>query len=156
MDEEEKLKLIGAEVYEVLKNVSKEKYDKLPSGMTKLFKKFENEKLVKKIDPNKSFKEQEISQEAKDIIFFITLDYWLDEEQKERILKNMKMNEQKFNEKYSYENLFKPKQYADETEKKNNDAKDEERQTLVIQRKEKFLNKIINKLKEIFFKKKDR
>ena len=150
INEEEKLRLVGAEVYEVLKSVSKEKYDKVPKSIIGLFKKFENEKIVKKIDPNKSFKEQEISQEAKDIIFFITLDYWLDEEQKKRVLKNMEMNEQKFNEKYSYENLFKPKQEVKKEELGNNEL--EEEQSILVKKKENFFNKFVKILKRIFKK----
>ena len=71
LDDEEKMRLVGAEVYEVLKNMPKYDYDKVPESITSLFKKFENEKIVKKLDLSKGFREQEISQEAKDIIFLI-------------------------------------------------------------------------------------
>ena len=95
MDNTIDFKTVGAEVYEVLRNIPKEEYYKVPREITDAFKAYKDETNQIKIDFNKSFQEQEISQTAKDIIYLISLNYWLTEDDRQKILKKMEMNEEK-------------------------------------------------------------
>lgn len=101
------LGIIGAEVYAVLSKVSKDKYDKIPLNVIKTFEKYKNIASSIKIVPSLEFKKQEISSEAKDIIFVIALNYWLTEQEKEKVIEKMKKNDEKKNITFNYDNLFK-------------------------------------------------
>ena len=97
---------VYAEVYEVLRSVPEEKFYKVPKKLTNFFEKYKGYGKGVKIDLNKRFAEQDISQKAKDIIFCISLNYWLSDEEKDEVVRKMKINEKEYREKYSVDNLF--------------------------------------------------
>ena len=85
--------------------------EKIPSRViTKLCEEAADSNADFYIDTNKSFAEQQISEEAKDLISLIYYDYIAEKDEKEEILKQWNLNEKKYqekqNEKYEYENLF--------------------------------------------------
>lgn len=142
------MQVVGAEVYEVLKNVSKEEYDKVPKKIINLFEKYKNHNDEIKIDLSKSFKEQKISQKAKDIIFVISLNYWLTDEERKQVIKKLNENEKKFNEKYNIEKIFEERKAEKTNEETTNKA--------LVKYEEKWYTKIFNKIRTIipFYKKK--
>ncbi len=137
------LDIIGAEVYAILSNVSKERYNKIPTKITKTFEKYKEAAKNIIIKTNEEFDKQDISKEAKDIIFVIALNYWLTDEEKKNAIKNMNLNEEKLKEKYNIEKMFK---------KRKSKQINKEEVVSIIEKKENIFTKIINFIKK-FFKK---
>jgi len=137
------LNIIGAEVYAVLNKVSKEMYNKVPIKIREEFEKFKEEALKVEIKEDIPFEEQDITKETKDIIFAISLNYWLTEEKRKEVLIKLKENENSLNEKYNVDNIFKKIS-------KENINIDIENKNIVKEQKEKWYIKILNKIKSHF------
>ena len=150
MERIDSLDIAGAEVYELLKYVPREKYYKIPKKVTDLFTKYKDYNIKTKVDKNKRYDEQEISQTAKDIIFGISLNYWITEEEKQKILKEMKLNEEKLKEKYSVDKLFERQtNRITNSENQQIDLEKQENVALVV-KQENWFSKFINFIKGIF------
>ena len=81
-----------SEVLEVLNNMSKEDYNKIPKDMLEMFKTNCNNEYQFRYDLNKKFEQQEISKRAKLILAILFRDYWATPYQKESIVKNEESN----------------------------------------------------------------
>ena len=76
------------EVYEILKAVPKEDFDKIPTEFMQIVKKNMNKNYDFSINLNIDFvKEQEILYETKAILAYVYLNYWATEDEK-RIIKD--------------------------------------------------------------------
>lgn len=139
------LNIIGAEVYAVLSNVSKEKQNKVPPKVFNTFKKYEKYSNNVVIIPNVEFEQQNISKESKDIIFTIALNYWLTEEEREKVLNSMQENEKRKSDKYNPDKIF-----EEFSEKKNKNYQNKE--VVKVEKKERWYVKIINKIKSLLKK----
>ena len=89
--------------------------EKIPSYViAKLCKEAADSRLSFYIDTNKSFSEQTISEESKDLISLIYYDYIAEEEEKKEILKQWNLNDENYQkalrEKYNTDNIFKNRQ----------------------------------------------
>lgn len=82
-----------SEVLEILKSISKEDYDKIPSEEISVFEENKNRNYNFKYNPNKTLNEQNVSKEAKYIIAILFRDYWASPEQKAKIIKKEKQDE---------------------------------------------------------------
>ena len=150
MEKIDKYDIAVAEVCNFLHNIPKQKYDLLPKKLIDLFEKYKDYNIGGKIDLEKSYEEQEISQMAKDMIFIITYNYWLTEEQKCSVLKQMEINEEKLYEKYNSDNLFKNKKtYQEESIEINSTQTSTQ---MIKTDNQNFIQKIINFFKNIFKK----
>ena len=145
------MQIVGAQVYQVLQSVPKDKYYEIPKKITSLFEKYKDCDAGTTIDLNKSFSEQNISKMAKDIIFAISYNYWLTDKQRKETREKMEMNEEEIHKKYSVENLFKDRNK--ETEEAQGTAQDNENKQLVCY-EEKWYTKIFSKIKKLFGKNK--
>lgn len=132
---------ISAEVYAVLKEIPKSEINKIPPKIIKMYEKSNNYSNEIKIDINKKFEEQNISKEAKDIIFLIGLNYWLTEEERKETLIKLNENESALKEKYNVENIFK---------KASNNNEKSISNVLIVEKKEKWYLKIIKKIFKLF------
>ena len=134
------------EVLEILRHMSKEEQEKIPSQMIKTFEEKMDKNYIFKYDENKTFEEQELLIETKAILANIFRDYWASQEQKEKIIAKQNYDrikaEEENREKYNPDNLFK-KKVIDENEEK-------QEQTGLIVYKETILQKILNKFKKLF------
>lgn len=137
------LNIIGAEVCAVLNKVSKERYNKVPIKIREEFEKFKEEAIKVEIKEDIPFEEQDITKEAKDIIFAISLNYWLTEEKKKEVLIKLKENEEALEEKYNANKIF-------EKMSKEEINVDIENKNIVKEQKEKWYVKILNKIKKWF------
>lgn len=127
-----------SEVLEILKYISIEEFNKIPSNMIEMFK--ENASMENKFtyNPNKSLKEQEVSDIARTIIAILFRDYWATDIQREKILIKQSQERNKIQEElYNPNNLFK--------NKKTTIEENIEEQQLVVY-KEPILKKIFNKI----------
>lgn len=132
---------VSAEVYAVLKEIPKSQINKIPPKVIKMFEENKNYSNEIKIDINKKIEEQNISKEAKDIIFLIGLNYWLTEEERKEVLIKLKENESALKEKYNIENIFK---------NTSNNKENSVSNVLIIEKKEKWYLKIIKKILKLF------
>lgn len=101
------------EVYEVLQILGDEYINRIPIQLYKYIEEQRNTKSILEIDVNKDISEQDISEEASNFIAYLNLQYWCNKEEKEKLLKQYRMNdieyEKELNEKYNKDSIFKNK-----------------------------------------------
>lgn len=137
------------EIIELLKYFSIEQVKKIPETKLKVFLKFRDKTYNYKVDETKSFFEQDMMPETKAIFTILFEDYWATDEQKKILMQKEKEAFKELEDKkrnlYNPDNLFKNKK-VNEVEKyiENTDI------TLL---NEKWYNKIIRVLKNIFKRK---
>ena len=99
-----------SEVLEILKYISKEELNKIPSNMIEMFKANASTESKFVYNPEKTVKEQNVSEIARTIIAILFRDYWATETQREKILSKQNYDRKKIQEEmYSQDNLFKRK-----------------------------------------------
>ena len=135
------------EVIEILKYIPQESVNKIPKTMLETFEKKMDKDYVFNVDINKSFEEQNLLEETKDIFAVIFRDYWATPYQRERIKAKEKYDRQKIEEekanKYNPDDIFKNKE-KDNVGVNNN---------LPVEiKKENFFKKLISFIKKIIRK----
>ena len=135
------------EVIEILKYVPQESVNKIPKTMLETFEKKMDKDYVFNVDINKSFEEQNLLEETKDIFAVIFRDYWSTPYQRERIKAKEKYDRQKIEEEKA--NKYNP----------NDIFKNKEKDNLVVNnnlpveiKKENFFKKLISFIKKIIRK----
>lgn len=135
------------EVIEILKYVPQESVNKIPKTMLDTFEKKMDKDYVFNVDINKTFEEQNLLEETKDIFAVIFRDYWATPYQRERIKAKEKYDRQKIEEekanKYNPDDIFKNKE-KDNLVVNNN--------LPVKIKKENFFKKLISFIKKIIRK----
>lgn len=139
-----------SEVLEVLNNMSKEDYNKIPKDMLEMFNTNCNNEYQFRYDLNKKFEQQEISKRAKLILAILFRDYWATPYQKEKIIakqnyERQKLEQQKF-EKYNPERIFENKRQPIIEEIKNINS-------MIEVKEEKWYQKIFKLIKNLFKRK---
>ena len=103
-----------SEVLEILKNISKEDYEKVPSEKIDLFEKNANKNYNFQYDTNLTLDEQNVSKRTKAIIAILFRDYWATPEQREKILAKQNYDriqiEKNKQKQYNVDNIFKNKE----------------------------------------------
>lgn len=143
------------EVFEVLNLLGNEYIQKIPNKLYMYIAENRDKKSIIEYDINTNILDQNISEDAKDMIAYLNLQYWCTPEEKERLLKqyekNDKLYEEKLKEKYSYDNLFKKTNQNIEVIRNNDDeSKKLEKSKALIEYKESMFKKIISKIKHFF------
>lgn len=132
------------EVDTILNYLRIEDLNKIPENFIKTIKANKNDNYNFTIDWNKELKDQNILIETRAILFNIFRDYLANDIQKEKII-NMQREEENRNELVKQEmydvNLFENR-YIVKNEDKNNEM-------TIVEFKESFFEKIINKIKKI-------
>ena len=142
------------EVIEILKYVPQESVNKIPKTMLETFEKKMDKDYVFNVDINKSFEEQNLLEETKDIFAVIFRDYWATPYQRERIKAKENYDRQKIEEekanKYNPDDIFNKK--IKEQNKENAKQQNEEQtvNNLPVEYKEKFYLRIIRFFKKVF------
>lgn len=136
-----------SEVLEILKNISKEDYEKVPSEKIDLFEKNANKNYNFQYDTNLTLDEQNVSKRAKAIIAILFRDYWATPEQREKILAKQNYDriqiEKNKQKQYNVDNIFKNKERKVETV---------ENSVSMIEYKESIFSKIKKCFKQTFKK----
>ena len=138
------------EVIEVLKYTKREDVNKIPKSRILLWRINMNKDYDFKIDTTKTLEEQNLSKEAKAIIANIFKKYWATDYQRERIEAKERydieqMEKEKY-QKYNPDDIFKNK-------KQNIQQEDRASNTVsIVEYKEQFFKRILNKIKNIFNK----
>lgn len=105
------IKKAYSEVYEILKLVDKEYFDKIPKKFVEFLEREKDNNYIPNINENIPLEEQKLLNDTINILAMLKLDYWCSsEEEKSELLKLLNENEKKhqenINEKYNLENIF--------------------------------------------------
>jgi len=140
------------EVLDILKYVSKEDLNKIPTKKIEMFSKYANYDYDFEYNPEITLKEQNVSDIAQTIIAILFRDYWATSEQREKILRkekyDMQLLEEYKKERYNSNIIFNNKY------KTNNCSSEENNQeTAVVDVSNiKWYKKIWRKIKNLFRK----
>ena len=144
------------EVLETLNNLIEEDYRKIPKEYIMYMEEKANKDYYFKYDSTKPFNEQNLSTNAKLILFFFFEEFAANAVQKEKIkkykLKVLRNYEEEKSKKYPTDRIFNNKVDL-KTEKNSNDIKIENENLPVI-RKDNIFQKIKHFLKRLFIKNK--
>ena len=145
-----------AEVLEILNKMSKNDYNKIPREMIQVFEIYSNKEYAFEYDFKKDFDQQGISKRAKLILAILFRDYWANDNQREKIIAKqnydrMKLEEKK-KEKYNPDNIFNKKQGVINDIVEEHNVK-EENMAIVKYKKQKWYQKIFDKILHMFRKK---
>ena len=140
---------VAKETLDILKYFDANIVSKIPINFLNLLSELaQKSNKVVNIDKNKKLKEQNISEESKDLISLIYYNYIATGEEKEKILKIWNKNEtlyqKQISEKYSIEKIFQKNNGRDYAQENSN--------LPTVISKENLIQKIINFLKRIFNK----
>lgn len=133
-----------SEVDEFLGLISNENRNKLPQKLRDFFKEEKDINYIKGINPNIPIKNQELKEETLGIIALLNLQYWCEDENEKKRLKEVYAK----NEKIYQEHLqvqFNP----NEIFKKREAIKEN---VSIVEYKESIIKKFINKIKNMFFR----
>ncbi len=137
-----------AEVDTILNFMDKEYISEIPEKLRNMFREKKAKNYIKNIVPSKPLEEQELKDETLSILAVLNYNYWCkDESEKEKLLKLYTDNEKK------YQEILQQKFNQDEIFKKNkeeNQTKDAINQMQMIEYKESFIKRLINKIKSFF------
>ena len=138
-----------AEVLEYLKGIKKEDINKIPKNFLNYLEENASKDYECNFDYTKSLKDLALLDESKAIISVICLNYWCDtnaqkENFKSNLIKNETKYQEKLKEKYNPDNLFKKKG------PKNIVKEELPKETSIVEYKENWFKKFINKIKKIF------
>lgn len=138
----------AVEVLDILKHTSKEDVNKIPRKFIEFLENNKSETYIADLDHTKTIKEMELKPKTQALLGLIYLKYWANEEEKIAFKKRARENEIKYQEelreKYNTDNLFRNKK---EVVRYKNVQQEMSLQTV---RHENFIQKIINKIKEMF------
>ena len=144
-----------SEIDEFLSLLTEEQINKIPLKLRDFFKEEKDKEYKKQIYSEIPIKDQNLKRETLAIIAMLNLQYWCeDEQEKERLKKVYAQNEKTYQEdlqiKFNPDNIFKNRQNIS-SDFNNTDTKT----TAMIEFKEKnFLQKILDKIKKLFNRKK--
>lgn len=138
------------EVYEVLKNISKEDLEKIPQDIKETIENNMDIGYKYKLKENIDFEEQNLLQETKALLAIIYRDYWATDVERKRIIEreqyDKRIFENELKERYNPDNIF-----------KNRKVKEMEScvqtQEIVKYKEKIFIRKVLEKIKRLFKRK---
>ena len=136
-----------SEVLEILKNISKEDYNKIPIEKINLFKTKANKEYRFQYNPMFTLVEQKVSKRAKAIIAILFRDYWATPEQKERILS--KQNYDRIRIETDKRNKYNPNDIFKNRIEENTEMADKNNLPIEV-KKNNFFKKIIHYIRNLF------
>jgi hypothetical protein len=140
------------EVDVILNHLKESDYNKIPKKIIEIIKQNKDKEYIWNYDETKELKEQNVSKDTFAIVSYINTNYLLNEQQKNFVEKLYKYNQQKLNnikkEKYNVDNIFNKK---NEVTVKGDIVTKENMQ--MLEYKESFFRKIINKILKFFNRK---
>lgn len=133
-----------SEVDEFLKLISKENRNKIPKKLREFLKEEKDINYIKGINPNVPIKNQELKEETLGIIALLNLQYWCEDENEKRRLKevydkNEKIYQEHLQVQFNPNEIFKKKETIKES-------------VSIVEYKESIIKKLINKIKNMFFR----
>lgn len=133
-----------SEVDEFLGLISNEHRNKIPKKLREFFREEKDTNYIKGINPNVPIKNQKLKEETLGIIALLNLQYWCeDENEKKRLKEVYAKNEKRYQEylqvQFNPNEIFKKKEPTQES-------------LSIVENKESIIKKLVNKIKNIFFR----
>lgn len=133
-----------SEVDEFLGLISNEHRNKVPQKLREFFREEKDANYIKGINPNVPIKNQELKEETLGIIALLNLQYWCEDENEKRRLKevyakNEKIYQEHLQVQFNPNEIFKKKEPIGEN-------------VSIVEYKESIIKKLINKIKKMFFR----
>lgn len=142
------------EVDEILNYLSEDDLSKIPEDVRKAIKENKDKNYTWYCDETKPLKEQNISRDTIAFLAYLNMEYLLDENQKKLMKQMHELNQKKLEakkrEKYNVNDLFEDSNLKKEKIEVRENIHNNE----LIEYKEKFFTKLINKIKQFFSKNK--
>lgn len=136
-----------SEVIDVLKHSEIEVTQKIPKKFIEFIMNNSDSGYIPNIDYTKENWENDIEEDARALLALIYRDYIMSEEEKKEALEEERKKEIEIEEKYSSDNLFKKKSNI---ENNQDEPMQDIQKSLMVVKEEKWYNKVINKIKELF------
>lgn len=134
--------IANTEILNILKNIEPEYVYVLP---IELIEYLNNNSLKDESRNYSGFNENgdiEVSDEAEEILTFMYLNYWAEENEKKELLEKLTNNEKELEEKYDIQKVF----------NKRNETKTYKEELQLVQVKDNLFTRILNKLKKLLKK----
>ena len=136
----------ATEINKILSYLPTEYVKKIPIKLRKFFEDVESKEYIPNIDPYKQLDKQDLKPKTQTLLTIIYRNYWCTEQERAELdkilIKNDKKYEKELREKYNPDDIFKNKQKILTTIQDTN---------LPIEiRKENFIKRLINYIKELF------
>ena len=133
-----------SEVDEFLGLISNEHRNKIPKKLREFFREEKDTNYIKGINPSVPIKNQKLKEETLGIIALLNLQYWCeDENEKKRLKEVYAKNEKRYQEylqvQFNPNEIFKKKEPTQES-------------LSIVEYKESIIKKLVNKIKNIFFR----
>lgn len=145
---------VFSEVYAILSQLEDTSVKKIPEKLLNQIKENAIEE-VNYIDKETPLEKLRLKKETKEFLAIISYYYFCDDEEKQKwdevLTENERNYQEKLKEKYNPDNLFKSKDEAKEADNKEIEVNNDEFR--IVEYKENFIVRLINKIKE-FFKRK--
>lgn len=148
----------AVEVLDILDNTDKEDVKKIPYSFIKFLVDNASEDYKVNLDHSKPICELNIKEKTKEILGTIYINWWCDNNQKEKFKKLIeeqeKRNREETRKKYNPNNLFEGKKRMETSDIVKEKAKQENTNLIIASKSENIFKKIINRIIS-FFKKKN-
>ena len=135
-----------SETLDILNHMEKEETDKIPNKFIKYLEENKLEDYTPEFDHSLELSQMNLSEETKDILAVIYMNYWCDDEEKKDYAEILKENENKYQEelkvKYNPDKIFDKTTMQQETQ-------NEENVGIVEYKKMNFFKRIFNRIKKI-------
>lgn len=152
---DEKYGVAYSEILEILKYIPIEDYNRIPKEKIEIFETYASKEYTFEYDPNKTLKEQNVSNITKEIIILLFRDCWATEVQRNKIIAKQNYDriklEEKKKEKYNLDNILNKNQVINKITEKH--SIEEENMDMVKHKQLKWYNQIFDKILNIFRKK---
>ena len=140
------------EVYTILERMDEKYRNKIPSKLKKLLIENMDKNYSPKINAKIPLREQKLNPRTFTILAMLNLNYWCEDENKKKELislytANSKLKQERLREKYDHNKIF---------ANRISSEKKTENFTAIVIKEETFIQKILNKVKSIFYRKNKR
>lgn len=153
---ENTVKDIYSEVYAILNMLGKEYIDKLPKDIYNIIKEEKSSEYNPVYATTVALDRQVVKKESISIIAFLHLNYWCDEEEKIKLRELFDENEDKYQEELKQQEEQEVEQEDEEIQDDNNEIEiGKEFLSMVVYKEENFVQKIFNKIRKLFSRKKE-
>lgn len=153
---ENTVKDIYSEVYAILNMLGKEYIDKLPNDIYNIIKEEKSTEYNPVYATTVALDKQDVKKETISIIAFLHLNYWCNEEEKIKLRELFDENEDKYQEELKQQEKQEVEREDEEIQDDNNEIEiGKEFLSMIVYKEENFAQRIFNKIRKLFSRKKE-
>ena len=153
---ENTVKDIYSEVYAILNMLGKEYINKLPNDIYTIIKEEKSTEYNPIYATTVALDKQDVKKETISIIAFLHLNYWCNEEEKIKLRELFDENEDKYQEELKQQGEQEVEQEDEEIQDDNNEIEiGKEFLSMIVYKEENFAQRIFNKIRKLFSRKKE-